>query len=66
MEEERFVKIMAELTLVSARMEALVQTCLIVKKTAEREISCLVLVKMVKSGINLRNLEEDHVKKTVE
>ena len=37
-EEGRFAKIMGESTLVSARMEALVQTCLIVKKTAERKI----------------------------
>ena len=61
-EDLRLVKVMTELTLVSARMAALVMENEIVETNAERIIlSCLVLVKMVKNGLDL-----SHVKITME
>ena len=60
-EDLRLVEIMTELTLVSARMAALVMAK-IVKEAAEGKIlPCLVLVKMVKNGQDL-----SHVKITME
>ena len=65
-EDQRLVKIMAELTLVSARMVALVKAIKIVMKIAENEaviLSFLVPALMVSHGPNVKSLQsvEDHV-----
>ena len=57
--DQRLVKVMVESTLVSARMVALVKANEIVKVNVLRKqiLTCLVLVKMVRNGLDLNHVK---------